>query len=53
MLIHTDTYKNWYLDPRKPHNVGVLNYTHQDHNKVFVHKRKTYIRPWLKRLEIQ
>ena len=49
MLIHSDTYKNWYLDPAKPHNVGVIEYTSSNHNKANFHKHKAYKTPWLKK----
>lgn len=47
MLIHSGTYKNWYLDPAKPHNVTMLIYTRSDHNKISFHKHKAYKIPWL------
>lgn len=52
MLIHSDTYKNWYLDPAKPHNGIRLDYTSSNYNKTNFHKHKAYKIPWLKRSRI-
>ena len=49
MLLYSGTYKNWYIDTAKLHNVVVLIYTSSDHNKVSFHRPKVYKTPWLRR----